>query len=258
MKSLDPRDLYRIAGKQGPMLQRIKEAMNWLLSPKAEGIGEKLLKDAYALHGKPVRIGPGVAGERYSYYLRDLHEIKISLEITHSLERTLAHELVHAGQNNDLNFDIEPLINFVVKPMNWASREVMKYLSEEIKQVKDYHTAYEKLEFLVHHVTVSPYREHYIEIQNIMRNHPEYERFIQEVENPALEVQNRVARIRNEPQKESYILSPEQTAQYHIDTCPYLKGKERLALPSSERTTNFHAQIAQRRQDAKNTLGRNS
>ncbi len=48
--------LYHINGEDAELVSRTKKAMSWLLSDKAEGIRQRLLNDAYSLHGKPVTI----------------------------------------------------------------------------------------------------------------------------------------------------------------------------------------------------------
>lgn len=53
---MDVRTLFRIVGEEGPALRRVAEAMEWLLSLKAEGLGQQLLHEAHALHGKPLTI----------------------------------------------------------------------------------------------------------------------------------------------------------------------------------------------------------
>lgn len=49
-------ELYTIEGEPGRARDKLTAAMDWLLSPAANGIGERLLRDAYAMHNKPLAI----------------------------------------------------------------------------------------------------------------------------------------------------------------------------------------------------------
>ncbi len=107
---MDVRALFRIVGEEGPALRRVEEAMEWLLSPKAEGLGQQLLHEAHALHGKPLTIAVSKAAS--NGYLNALGEHTIHINPHHveqialsaadgaahlmSVERCLGHEMTHA------------------------------------------------------------------------------------------------------------------------------------------------------------------
>lgn len=102
--------LYGLEGEDGPGMQRLREEMAILFSPRLKAHTEKLLRDAYALHGTPVIIEL-FDDDSFEYlpytntvYV-NLHEYEETLHIakdgTHfqpALSTLIEHELRHATQ----------------------------------------------------------------------------------------------------------------------------------------------------------------
>lgn len=218
---MDIKLLYNLAGDEELALKRVEESLAWLLSPKADGIGEKLLRDAFALHGKPVTI-VATATEQTGYYnMLGEHAVKINPKhiagitlksadgASHvmSVERTLAHELVHAGQK-EATVEVENSLEAIkvraqAKAMSrFSEQEIAESQSHLMKALDapDYHTARKHVEEYVDKVALPMNTE---TMANLHAD-PEFVRYTQTLEVPAMAVENRVAIIRGEPERIDY------------------------------------------------------
>ena len=105
-------DLYCITGEEGLDLASVKAALDCLLSPRTNNIGEKLLRRAYALHGRPLEIcvtglvstGNYNDGVHHAVVINpdELKTYRFIAEdgtaFSPSLEVVLAHEMDHASR----------------------------------------------------------------------------------------------------------------------------------------------------------------
>lgn len=199
---MDVRTLFRIVGEEGPALRRVAEAMEWLLSLKAEGLGQQLLHEAHALHGKPLTIAVSKAASNgylnalgeHTIHITPHHVEQIALSaadgVTHlmSVERCLGHEMKHAGQ---------------MRTQEAAQHEPMIKAME----ASDYDTTRKHLGTYVD-TFVLPMRD---KVERALRAHPEYLKHIHEFEMPAVDIENRIAALRGEPARTDYACS------HHID-----------------------------------------
>lgn len=224
---MDVRALFRIVGEEGPALRRVEEAMEWLLSPKAEGLGQQLLHEAHALHGKPLTIAVSKAAS--NGYLNALGEHTIHINPHHveqialsaadgaahlmSVERCLGHEMTHAGQARaregaaellHLDAKITESVQAHLSPAEKAAQH-----EPMIKAIEapDYETARKHLGTYVD-TFVLPMRD---KVERELRAHPEYLKHIHEFEMPAVDIENRIAALRGEPARTDYACS------HHID-----------------------------------------
>jgi hypothetical protein len=209
-------DLYRLEGEAGPAMERVKEAMHWLLSPKAEGIGEKLLRDAHELHDKPVRIlinsspemGYTNIGGQHTIitnpnFLKEIKLPKPNGELcAMSEERMIAHELVHAGQQG-VTSEVEAklgdlMVNAAMKANSHLTPdEVFKQGIPILKAMGE--TYYEPArQHIINYVdTVAlPINE---TVLAHLHSDPEFISYVKEIEEPAMKVENQIATLRGEP-----------------------------------------------------------
>lgn len=235
--AIDIKNLFRIAGEEGPALRSVEEALEWLLSPKAEGIGQKLLQDAHALHGKPLTIVAST--EAGSGYLNAIGEHTIRINPDHvgkvsilaadgtshamSVERCLGHELKHAGQARVSEGAAEKMLleaqigashqNLLTAEQRTAQFEPMINALE----APDYHTARQHLARYVDE-TALPMQE---AVDRELFTHPDYVKHLEEFEMPAIEVENRIAALRSEPIRTDYTsahkITPEKKREMMID-----------------------------------------
>ncbi len=226
-------NLYRIVGEEGASLERLKEAVAWLLSPKAEGIGQKLLEDAYALHGKPVTINVSqIADDAYDHVTHaidinpdNLQKMSFGASQHVSVEGTLAHELTHSGQTRIKEglAKVEKLKGEILDSHLQQFPDALKPQDELMKKVTEATDA----------KSASAYSQQYLEevarfneeLERKLHAHPKYIEFIREFEDPAVAVQNNVARLRGEPLRTNYLNAPDiDAADLHHMTMKQLSG----------------------------------
>ncbi len=198
-------ELYKIEGEAGPLLERTKAAMEWLLSPHAKGIGEGLLRDAHTLHQKPVTIE--VIKGIDTVYTRNnegLHKILFDPEGTPwSPESLLAHELTHAGQNLSGKFSraaqarLEEIFLEILPPYRES-------ISTHIKGFEN--TPYHH-EALRHQKAIQDILDTKImpKLKSKSMADPLWAEYIEKCEAPAVANQNKVAYLRGEPELEHYM-----------------------------------------------------
>ena len=217
--SVDPKLLYDIVGEAGPAFARVEKAMHWLISPEAKGIGQKLLEDAYQLHGRPVTIR--VSDIPINGYLEREHTVFTNPSIIDqvsfgnsqrsSIERCLGHELVHATQVEQA--EEKEKLQQATKELGIAYKA--RFTPEEWEQqTKHLGLALEAPdeESAMTHIARHVY-EHVIPANNALRAqrnaHPDSIAYIKKYEKPAVEIENRIAAIRGEPQRAAYTDDPE-------------------------------------------------
>ncbi len=177
------KNLYKIEGGKDNARRRVEVAMDWLLSEKADGIGEQLLLDAYELHKKPITIS---ITEHHDNTYNDLfgeYKIDITPESLRGnfLTIRLARELVNASNPN-----FHELVQKIVD-LEYTSYDKMPKLDEPKltkRNVKDY----------AENFTLK-LRD---EMNNILNSDPFYIRYISEVKKPAEAVAKRVAGLLGE------------------------------------------------------------
>ncbi len=236
--AVDVRALFKLVGEEGPALRLVEEAVEWLLSPKAEGIGEQLIHDAHALHGKPVTI-VATATEQTAYYnLLGEHTVKINPNhisgvtlkaadgTSHvmSVERTLAHELKHAGQA-EVTAEVENALEAMQlcahqKTLSRFSEEEIAHQNSHLMHAMDapdFETAQQHVADYVDKVALPQQAE-------TMRNFhhdPEVIDYVTRIEAPAVDIENRVAALRGEPLRTNYMhshdIDPAMARQMTID-----------------------------------------
>lgn len=205
----------------GECTERTRKALEWLVSEKAETIGiKKLLLDAYARTGGPLSIV--VTNKRANAYFPASHTLVINpsfVDAAHirnkdgsshrsSLESVLGHELTHVGQPG----------------LKEAS---LKVLALETR-LEDEHrkSTYTKAQLAEHEALLAviesaPTRSaaraaigRYVDvvilptskaIKDKLRAHPDYIEYLEKFENPATEVENKIAKLRGEPLRDGYL-----------------------------------------------------
>ncbi len=213
-------ELYRIEGEAGPLLDRAKAALDWLLSPQAEGIGESLLRDAYELHGQPVSIRATTLNPQGCQYVHQEHRVDINPDFlqhvvfkakdgTHfspSVESVLGHELTHATQRG------------------WAEAEKM-WENAFAAYTEKLFSIFDRREDVLTHIHAglnTPYqltaREQIRKATDSMLTftreelptyieHPDYQRYLKEYEAPAVAMESRISALQNMPSRADYLSS---------------------------------------------------
>lgn len=216
MSELPVQKLYIIEGSGGPAKERVKQAMDWLLSLAAEGIGEELLRKAYARHGKPITIfvtrGPNIFYTNVENqhilgvnpnFVGKLKFFTKDKQVFHpSLEVMMAHELTHATQ--DLKPEDFALIGRI-------DAEVQDDLSKmpEAKALNDYaqyaqNTPYRVLTQLYSKKLAEGELNILLARQDKGKSHPDMRKWAQKFEIETVENENKVAKLRGEPQRATY------------------------------------------------------
>jgi hypothetical protein len=256
--AVDVRTLFKIVGEEGPVLRRVEEAMEWLLSPKAEGIGQKLLHDAHELHGKPITIIASTV-EQNGYYaeghlakINPNHLAAITLKAADgtshafSVERSLAHELTHAGQR-EATAEAEHALEAINERAQAAAiahldkQALIEQASHLIKanEAPDYHTARQHIADYVDQVALPQHAE----VMRHIHNDPEFIRYVTTMEPAPVAIENRVAALRGEPLRTDYTtaheIAPEALREIMIDEFSNQLGihqKPRLEAQALQRT----------------------
>ena len=210
-------DLYVLKGEAGPWMERTKEALRWLLSPEAEGVGEKLLRDAHALHGKPVTIGCDpllqTAYHNELGHLVNLNHAEFDLlkfkasdgsYYVPSLESVLAHELEHAGQvvPPELQNEIKALhaevsTDTAIKHIEIV-RAVMEHSARAVGSPYQASTNYHIAQTVDHSLALTKANE------AAVSRHPVYAEYVKTYELPAVATERHVSALRGEPLRADY------------------------------------------------------
>jgi len=213
---------YPIIGEEGPLLERTKATMAWLLSPEANGIGEKLLRDAYALHKEPLCIY--VTQDRNTAYLNKDKKFSHMLAwnpiyndslrhisddgtlFTPSQESILAHELVHAGQpiTRKEFIRLEKVPEAVGRRLNnskegHALDKAFTRHMEDAKNAAYQSQANESIRQAVEVLVTSNKM-----LDKAEHEHPDYIDWVNKYETQAVAAEREVARLRGEPQRANY------------------------------------------------------
>ena len=210
------RELFKIVGEETPALSKIREAMDWLLQ---KGLAQEQLEAAYARHKKPISITETASEDTAYYNLEGEHTIKInpkhldkikfsdgnSEPYKFTYERSLAHELEHAGQDSE---EMEKrLVELQFEPSSQALEyfdeakfaEGQKHLHAAI-EAKTYESAIEHLEKYVDEVGLPLNKIG----KEVLFNHPEFAKYAEKFEKPAMQAENRVAAIQGQPMRTDY------------------------------------------------------
>lgn len=253
----DVRSLFKVVGKEGSSLRRVEEAIAWLISPKAEKIGEKLLNDAYALHGKPLTMLITDMEQTGYHNLLGEHAIHVnprqiagvSLRAPDgrlhaaSVERALAHELVHAGQPQAATAEWGLALDTIRRRAHSAAAshftpaqlmEHNMYLVHAAN-ASDYHTARQHVTNYVDKVAL-PLEE---SVRHRMHSDPQFTQYVAELEAPAIAIENRVANLRGEPLRGKYAtaheIEPQELRQMMINQLSSdLAIQDKKGIPPSQ------------------------
>ncbi len=219
--AVDVRSLFRIVGEAGsPALRRVEQAVEWLLSPAAEGLGEKLLRLAHELHGEPLLIEASEHGQN-AYFLD--HKIRINprhVDMAHirnadgvlqptSLEGAIAHELTHAGQKDFIEAALKRAAveaEFQGKYMSRFSPEEITAHNELLAQAMaapDQQAGRALIEQYVNKVSVPMGKA----LNAQVAQHPEFIDYVERMEIPAIENENKVLKIKGLPTRSDYVTS---------------------------------------------------
>ncbi len=235
---VDVKTLFKIIGEERAAVQRVEEAMEWLLSPKAEGIGQELLHNAHATHGIPLTI-VATTTEQTGHYpllghvlkINPRHIAHISIEAADgtshaiSVERALAHELEHTARPAKEAADADmALLGIRLKAEaaampKMSEAELMEAIKPLMKasEATDYHTARAHIANYVDGA-VMPLQG---TVERHLYNDPDFKHYVDRFEVPAIEVENRVAALRGEPLRKDYTTSykpsPEIVREMTID-----------------------------------------
>ncbi|MEK6747056.1 MAG: hypothetical protein AABY33_08510 [Pseudomonadota bacterium] len=216
-------NLFKIVGEEEPEFQRVKEAMEWLISPKAAGIGQKLLRDAYALRGKPLTIEVSKEAQTAYLDLNGEHTIRINphnaekttildnngKSVQMSVERALAHEMKHSGQDglqeatNNKTILEDKISNFYKPNFTPEQKSAISEDMARAMESPDYETARQHLAKYVDQFAVPKQKA----VSRELFAHPEYIEYVKKFEMPAVEVENQIAVLRGEPARITYLSS---------------------------------------------------
>lgn len=217
-------DLYTIIAETPAGHARVQQAMDWLLSPAAEGIGEKLLRDAYARTGKPVKLA--AHSNNIAHYMNadGEHTVYLPLEHTFNMvfkdkngvpfqlgyEQLIGHELVHAGQDfadpefyNQVNNTMVALHDKLTKQaVQSQSKEAMRTGRQHY--IKAVNTPYYFM--AMHHIKpLIPLNCSIAEkTEELLNNHPQHLENIEKYEKPALAVERRIGELLGLPNRHVY------------------------------------------------------
>ena len=217
LNKIQMRKLYRLEGEAGPLLEHTEAAMDWLLSPKAEGIGKKLLKDAHRVHGKPVTIRAAAEHPLGCIYVPDHHYIFMNPEfVDHltfktvegkefnpSLEVVLAHELAHAGQAGLIE------TGQLVAELQGKFVEKLMRIADARKDTKAYQLTAKNTPYKsIAKQRIKSWMDEFAEISRkefpSLIQHPDYQRFVEKYEVAAVTTENKIAKLQHGPYRAGY------------------------------------------------------
>lgn len=217
------RELFKVEGWEGVNLERTKAAMEWFLSPAGREIGEKLLTDAYKRTGKPLTIvSSEIADPEYNpdVHILFINPSKIDMVVTiksdgtfgkMSPEQVIAHELAHAGQNDDKEIHRKhiELNNKLLRDYNNAltpeKKAQLQSLTELARAAPTYEQAMKYVTRYVDEYTIPMQQS----LNAALNKHPDHIEYVRKVELPAMEIENKVAAMTDGTVRDSYILPVE-------------------------------------------------
>lgn len=197
-------------------LSKVQSAIDWLLSDKSEGIGKKLLEDAYALHQKPIKIIVTNNKENSYHDENGIHTIFINPNYAENvagkenkkptIKQLLAHEIVHATQKGieeeatkqlqaKLSSEREYLAN--VGADGQAKRAALFALAATSETRE---TALQNIRRYVGEFGLKDS----LEIQKIFDKNPQNLEHIKNYENPSVQIENKIAQLSGGVVRESY------------------------------------------------------
>lgn len=212
--------LYTLEGEAGPAMDRIKQGVDWLLSPAAKGEGKQLLEAIYARFKQPLNIIVTDAHPNMCINVmgrptvlinpRDIDMMKISdgagklVEV--SPRRVIAHEWGHAADPNSNGY-----LSYKIHNRERAATE--KYLDtlteQEMTAIFEHVWNAEKEPF---HELAKQHIKKYLDsfslhkpaIAQYLEKDKIYQQLIKKRETRAMIAENRVAWIDGEPLRKSY------------------------------------------------------
>lgn len=233
-------------------LPQLERAMAWLTRGEGSSIGLPLLDAARKNAGRPIQmmVNPYGGDTGYNPATAILNINPQSYEEANfvdaagnyyapSIESILAHELVHAGQSADL-YDVHVEAKEAYQKMLIARAKRFKdgeALFNAVLDAPDKTIEAQRIAEYVDNV-VQPAEKQLLEDR---RNNVTYQRYLHEVEAPAIAAEAQVAQLQGGPQRVSHNtyddLSPEQLREQLIDR------------------TEKHAQIKRHERDIKQRSG---
>ncbi len=224
------KELYRIVSGTSEEKAHVQGAIDFLFSQKAWNIGKGLLNKAYKRHKKPVIIH-AARGEAIGYdhvehaiYINPEQVSKLNfldykgVRYEPTLESTLAHEFVHAGQDA---IAIEKLKNSAnsdgkLKILDRIYIDKVSAYESDIANARTYESAMEKLNEFADWKLPSKMKS--VEYQY---NHPTFREYIKKVEDPAVNAERLVSSAQRSGIRKEYIdpriLAPEYNRKKIID-----------------------------------------
>ncbi|MEZ5691274.1 MAG: hypothetical protein R3D71_06390 [Rickettsiales bacterium] len=219
--------LYTIEGGTPQEQRRVQQAMDWLVSPDAWGIGKNLLNNAYKLHKKPVTIEISDKMPVGYLDLNDENKIIVNFEqLEHTkgknyqnkdykptLEGIIAHELTHAGQTRMQEGAIENLqVQSSIQSKVFGDKEMLQQTQaiNDITSAPTYQSAMRKLEAYVDELVIPKNNA----VKEALSKDKKYKSYVNEFEIPAMHVERLISSrqksgIRNEDYINSAEMSPE-------------------------------------------------
>ena len=197
-------------------ISRVENAIAWLCSDAADNIGLSLLEKAYTKRGKPLTI---IVNDREDFFYQNQFEVnRMHCDPMYidspfmkfagpdgtlhspSLEELIGHELTHAGEDEK----VMQAYQQAVKKFNRLASD--RYETLQAKPSQKEHRRYAKntpyAGIASQHIHAIANAELALTYDILERKlaHADYEAIIA-MENPAIETQNKICRLRGDPQR---------------------------------------------------------
>lgn len=204
-------EFYRIEGGTHEDNNRVQAAMNWLISEKADRIGEQILRDAYKLHKKPLIIK--ITDEHNNSYsdLMGEHTIEVTTKDLKGnlLAINLARELVHSSQPNygQRALDIMSLVLTKYDEVVAQISEQPKVSRKNFDKLVDFRMAFNE------------------KAKDLLSGNSVYIRYQNEVEKPAEKVARKIARIIGEKNYKGKTSSSRQDVEFDVNFTLFIKSQ---------------------------------
>lgn len=231
---VDIHSLYRIVGEEGPALQVVRRVFGSLVSSQLRDITERLLVEAHALHGKPLKVTASTTECCHYTNANGIHQVVFNPQqvavskivdaegIGRSVvpEAVLAHEMKHAGQREVLEgvpsqlsaFELAARIH-VRSKMTAGAIKGEQYWLLRATFAEEYYGARECVARYVDALGMQEQRAVYRELQA----NPAYRRFLEAVEGEAMRVESQVSQLLGGPIRDNYFNGLQHTRQEERD-----------------------------------------
>ncbi len=216
--------LYKIEGGNPKERARVQEAVDWLLSPDAWGVGKNLLNKAYKLHKKPLILE--LTDKEESGYINLVGENTVYVNLRQidktqvldsqdgyskaSLESVIAHELVHAGQKHFKASVLENVaLQEILESKLFTDEERARYNNAlaGVVNAPDYQSSVRKLDKFIDEIVIPRNRKFW---EGIVEE-PKFQQYMGEIEKPAVHVERIIASRRWEGIRKDYMSSHKMT-----------------------------------------------